>query len=221
MKTIHTLAGAVALASMTAACTTDPETGQRSISKAAIGAGVGALGGYLAGDVIGGRRDRTERIIGTGVGAIAGGAIGGYMDRQERALRERTAGTDVEVIRQGDDILLNIPSGVTFATNSFAIQPQFRGTLDRVAQTLGEYEQTMIDVYGHTDSSGNDGINLPLSQNRARSVADYLSSRGVRATRIATQGFGSSQPVATNDTPAGRAENRRVEIKVVPLRQEG
>lgn len=221
MKTMFKIGSAAALLASVAACTTDPVTGERTISKAAIGAGVGALGGYLAGDIVGGRRDRTEKIVGAGIGAIAGGAIGGYMDRQERELRERTAGTDVEVIRQGDDILLNIPSGVTFDTNSYAIQPQFRATLDKVAQTLNEYDQTFVDVYGHTDSTGNDQINVPLSQNRARSVGDYLSMRGVKAARIGTQGFGSSQPVATNDTPEGRQENRRVEIKLVPIRDEG
>ncbi|MFS0737306.1 OmpA family protein [Sphingomonas sp. 1P06PA] len=221
MKKMLKIGGAAALLASVAACTTDPVTGERTISKAAIGAGVGALGGYLAGDIVGGRRDRTEKIVGAGIGAIAGGAIGGYMDRQERELRERTAGTDVEVIRQGDDILLNIPSGVTFDTNSYAIQPQFRATLDKVAQTLNEYDQTFVDVYGHTDSTGNDQINIPLSQNRARSVGDYLAMRGVKSARIGTQGFGSSQPVASNDTPDGRQENRRVEIKLVPIRDEG
>src|SRR4051812_23919031 len=156
----------------TTACTTDPETGQQRLSKAAIGAGVGVLGGYLAGDIVGGRRDRTEKTLGAGIGAIAGGAIGAYMDKQERELRARTAGTGIQVERRGDDILLNIPSSVTFATNSAAIQPQFQKTLDEVAQTLSNYNQTYVDVYGHTDSTGNDAINIPLSQNRATSVAD-------------------------------------------------
>ncbi len=202
----------------TTACTTDPNTGQRTLSKAAIGAGIGVVGGYLAGDVVGGRRDRTEKIVGAGIGAIAGGAIGAYMDRQERELRQKTAGTGIEVERKGDDILLNIPSGVTFATNSAAIQPQFRQTLDQVAQTLSTYNQTYLDVYGHTDSTGSDRINIPLSENRANSVADYLATRGVQRARIGTQGFGSSQPVASNDTAEGRQENRRVEIKIVPVR---
>lgn len=202
----------------TTACTTDPQTGQRTISKAAIGAGLGVVGGYLGGDIVGGRRDRTEKIVGAGIGAIAGGAIGAYMDRQEQELRQKTAGTGIEVERKGDDILLNIPSGVTFATNSAAIQPQFRQTLDQVAQTLSTYNQTYLDVYGHTDSTGSDRINQPLSENRATSVADYLASRGVQRARIATQGFGASQPVASNDTAEGRQENRRVEIKIVPVR---
>jgi outer membrane protein OmpA-like peptidoglycan-associated protein len=200
----------------TTACVTDPETGQRSISKAAIGAAVGGGAGLLLGDLVGGRRDRTEKILGAGIGAIAGGAAGAYMDRQERELRARTAGTGVVVERQGDELLLTMPAGITFPVNSFQIQPQFYGTLDQVAQTLSAYPSTLVDVYGHTDPSGGDRINVPLSQNRAESVASYLSQRGVNRARIATQGFGSSRPVADNGTEAGRAQNRRVELRIVP-----
>lgn len=211
-------AAAMAVALLgTTACTTDPVTGQQRVSKAAIGAGVGVLGGYLAGDILGGRHDRTEKVVGAGIGAIAGGAIGAYMDRQERDLRARTAGTGIDVQRKGDDILLNIPAGVTFATNSAAIAPPARQTLDQLAQTLSTYNQTYLDVYGHTDSTGSDRINLPLSQSRADAVADYLASRGVVRARIATDGFGASQPIASNATPEGRQRNRRVEIKIVPV----
>lgn len=203
----------------TAACTTDPETGERRISKTAIGGIGGALGGYLLGDLVGGRADRTEKIVGVGIGGIAGAAIGAYMDKQEREMRARTAGTDVEVVRQGDDLLLNIPSGINFAYDSAAIQPQFRATLDKVASVLAEYNQTYIDVYGHTDSNGSDSYNQSLSERRAAAVADYLSSRGVQIARIATRGFGETQPIATNETDEGRAANRRVEIKVVPVTQ--
>jgi outer membrane protein OmpA-like peptidoglycan-associated protein len=203
----------------TAACTTDPNTGKRTISKAAIGGVGGAVGGYLLGDLVGGRSDRTEKIVGAGIGALAGAGIGAYMDAQEKKLRAQTAGTDVQVIRDGDNLLLNMPSGVTFATNQSAIQPQFRTTLDQVAQTLASYEKTYIDVYGHTDSTGNDSINQPLSRDRARSVADYLTTKGVQSARIGTQGFGSSQPVADNNNEIGRQANRRVEIKIVPVRE--
>ncbi|SFS04590.1 OmpA family protein [Sphingomonas jatrophae] len=219
MRRTHSLSAAVAALGLmtTAACTTDPVTGEQRVSRAAIGAGVGALGGFLAGDVLGGRRDRTEKIVGTGIGAIAGAAVGGYMDRQEQELRRKTAGTGVNVVREGDQIKLDIPAGITFDTNSYAIKPEFRSTLDQVASTLSDYPQTIIDVYGHTDSTGNDAINVPLSQNRARSVADYLSTRGVAPARMATQGFGASQPIASNDTPDGRSQNRRVEVRIVPL----
>jgi len=212
-----TIAAAATALLATAACTTNPETGERRMSRAAIGALAGAAGGYILGDVVGGRNDRTEKILGTGVGAIAGGAIGGYMDRQERELREKTAGTDIEVKRQGDEILLNMPAGITFDTNSYTIKPEFRSTLDNVAQTLAQYNQTFVDVYGHTDSTGTPAINQPLSENRARAVADYLGTHGVAQARIGTRGFGATQPVASNDTAAGRQANRRVEIKLVPV----
>jgi outer membrane protein OmpA-like peptidoglycan-associated protein len=189
----------------TTACVTNPDTGKRTISKAAIGGAGGAAAGLLLGDLLGGRNDRTEKIVGAGIGAIAGAGIGAYMDAQ--------------VTRDGDNLLLNMPSGVTFATNQSAIQPQFRTTLDQVAQTLASYEKTYIDVYGHTDATGNDSINLPLSRDRARSVADYLSTKGVQSARIATQGFGASQPVADNTSAAGKQANRRVEIKIVPVRE--
>ena len=211
------VAFSAALLATTAACVTDPVTGERHISKTAIGAGIGAVAGYFGGDLIGGRRDRTEKIVGAGIGAIAGGAVGAYMDKQERELREKTAGTGVEVVRQGDEIVLNMPSAITFAFDSYAIEPQFQDTLNDVAETLSSYPSTYIDVYGHTDSVGTDAYNMTLSQNRAQAVANYLSTRGVASARLATQGFGESQPIASNDTEAGRAQNRRVEIRVVPI----
>lgn len=203
----------------TSGCTTDPQTGERRISKAAIGGIGGALGGYLLGDIVGGRHDRTEKLVGAGIGGLAGAGIGAYMDRQERDLRQRTAGTDVQVIRRGDDLVLNIPSGITFAYDSADVQPQFQRTLDQVAETLTEYKQTYIDVYGHTDSTGSDAYNEALSQRRATSVADYLSAHGVQSARLGTRGYGETQPIAPNDTDAGRAANRRVEVKIVPITQ--
>jgi outer membrane protein OmpA-like peptidoglycan-associated protein len=203
------------------ACTTNPETGRREISRTAVGAVLGAGAGYLLGDVIGGRNDRTEQIIGAGIGAIAGGAIGNYMDRQEAELRRQTAGTGVDVIRQGDELLLRMPSGITFAFNRYDIQPQFQATLNEVAQTLNAYPSTMIDVLGHTDSIGSDAYNQTLSEQRARAVANYLIARGVNRARIATRGYGETMPIADNATEAGRAANRRVEIKVVPVSQPG
>jgi outer membrane protein OmpA-like peptidoglycan-associated protein len=212
-NTIIALTSLIALA----ACSTDPETGKKRISKAAIGGVAGAVGGYFLGDVIGGRRDRTEKILGAGIGAVAGAGVGVYMDNQEKKLRQQTAGTGVEVQRQGDEIKLIMPSGVTFDTNSAAVKPEFRATLDQLATTLSQYEKTMVDVYGHTDTAGNDSINIPLSNNRAQAVANYLSMRGVNPARLGTQGFGSSQPIATNATESGKAANRRVEIKLLPV----
>lgn len=201
----------------TTACTTNPETGNRRLSRAAIGAAIGGIGGFFAGDLIGGKGDRTEKIVGAGIGAIAGGAVGAYMDRQQRELERQTEGTGVEVIRQGDELVLNMPAGITFASSSYAIQPQFRDTLNQVAQTLKSYEKTFIDVRGHTDSTGGDAINVPLSQNRAQAVASYLIGQGVQSARIETRGYAATQPVADNSTEAGKQANRRVEIKIVPV----
>ena len=219
MRISHRIMGTAGLAAMlaTAACTTDPNTGQRQISKAAIGGIGGALGGYLLGDLVGGKRDRTEKILGAGIGAVAGAGSGAYMDAQERKLREETAGSGVDVIRDGDNLVLRMPSGITFSTDSAAVQPQFRPTLDEVSSVLAQYPKTYIDVYGHTDSDGADAYNQTLSERRAQSVADYLTSHGVQSARIATRGFGETQPIASNATPEGKASNRRVEIKIAPV----
>ena len=218
MRGAKSLAILLSASTLLAGCTTNPDTGERRLSKAAIGALAGTALGAGTGALVGGKRNRTEAIVGAGIGAIAGGAIGAYMDRQEAKLRQQTAGSGVEVERRGDELLLNMPSGITFATNSYAVQPQARATLDKVASTLAEYDQTYVDVYGHTDSTGTDAINEPLSRNRAEAVSNYLSGHGVAAARIGAQGFGAREPIASNDTPDGRQKNRRVEIKIVPVK---
>lgn len=209
---------AVSLLSLSA-CVTDPNTGQQKVSRTAIGAGGGALVGLLIGGLIGGR---TGRIIGAGIGGIAGGAVGYTMDKQIKQLREQTAGSGVDVspTDNGAAILVNLPNGVTFDTDSTLIKPAFRDTLDRVAQSMVQYPDSLIDVYGHTDSTGSDAYNQTLSENRARAVADYLTSRGVSAQRVRSQGFGETRPVASNNTEEGRSANRRVEIKIVPVTQD-
>ncbi|MDQ4420512.1 OmpA family protein [Sphingobium sp. DEHP117] len=220
MRKINAAAASVLILSLaTTACVTDPDTGRKTISKAAIGGVGGALGGYLLGDLVGGKRDRTEKILGAGIGAVAGAGIGAYMDAQEKKLRERTAGTGVEVARNGDDLLLRMPSGITFATDSDAVQSQFQPTLNQVASVLAEYPKTYIDIYGHTDSDGSDAYNQGLSERRASSVQSYLASHGVQSVRMAAKGFGESQPIASNGDPVGKAQNRRVEIKIVPVTQ--
>lgn len=221
MRRMSVFAALVVSGALLTACTTDPYTGQRTVNRTAVGIIGGAVGGYLLGDLVGGSHDRNAKVIGAGIGALAGGAAGHYMDRQEAELRRQTAGTGVDVIRAGDELVLRMPSGITFAVDSYALQPGAQATLNEVARTLASYDQTYIDVLGHTDSTGSDAHNQTLSQRRAQSVADYLSSRGVTRARMGIRGYGESQPIATNDSDAGRAQNRRVEIKVVPIAQPG
>lgn len=194
--------------------TTDPNDPNRTRTGALIGAGVGAVAGAATGDDAEDRRNRA--LAGAAVGAAVGAGVGVYQDRQEAALRQRMAGTGVDVVRQGDNILLNMPSNITFDFNSSALKPQFHSVLDNVASTLNEYGQSRIEVTGHTDSVGSDAYNQRLSEQRASSVAGYLSSRGISPGRMAVIGAGESRPVASNDTESGRAQNRRVEITIIP-----
>lgn len=219
MRRTHAFAALTASAVLATACTTDPYTGQQTINRTAVGILGGAVGGYLLGDLVGGNHDRNAKMIGAGIGAIAGGAVGNYMDQQEAELRRQTAGTGVDVIRTGDELVLRMPAGITFPVDSYALQPGVQGTLNEVSQTLASYNQTYIDVLGHTDATGSDAYNQTLSDRRAQSVAVYLSSHGVARARMGIRGFGESQPIASNDDETGRAQNRRVEIKVVPVTQ--
>ncbi|ALN61942.1 ompA family protein [Lysobacter antibioticus] len=197
-----------------------PPEQQGGMNRTQKGALIGALAGVAAGLLSG--DDATERrqraLIGAGVGGLAGGAIGNYQDRQERALRDRMAGTGVDVVRQGDNITLNMPSNITFAFNSASLDPQFYSVLDNVASTLTEYNQTIVEVAGHTDSIGTDAVNQRLSEQRAASVGNYLMSKGLVRDRFILTGAGKTRPIASNDTEAGRAQNRRVEITLVPVR---
>ena len=190
----------------------------RTQRNALIGAAIGAAAGLVSGD------DATERrqhaLIGAGVGGLAGGAIGRYQDNQERALRERMQGTGVDVVRDGDHITLDMPEAITFAFNSSTLNQRAYGVLDSVAETLREYDQTMIEVAGHTDSVGSDAYNDKLSRERAQSVANYLTGRGISGQRLIITGAGERYPIASNDTEAGRAENRRVEMTIVPIRND-
>ncbi|HEY6868309.1 MAG TPA: OmpA family protein [Novosphingobium sp.] len=206
---------AVSLVSLSA-CVTDPNTGEKKVSRTAIGGGVGALGGMLLGGLIGGG---TGRILGAGIGGIAGAAVGYTMDKQIKQLKEQTAGSGVDVTPtdNGQAILVNLPEGVTFDVGSYTLKPDFRATLDKVADSLKQYPNSLIDVYGHTDSTGSEAYNQTLSENRARTVANYLQMQGVAASRIRSQGFGETMPVADNTTEEGRRKNRRVEIKIVPV----
>lgn len=196
--------------------TTAPDDPNRTQRGALIGAAIGAAAGLLSGDDAVERRQRA--LVGAGVGALAGGAVGAYQDRQEAELRRQMAGTGVEVVRQGDNITLNMPSNITFDFDSSTLKPQFAPVLDNVAQTLTQYNQTVVEIAGHTDSVGTDQYNQALSERRANSVAAYLGSHGVMQQRMITVGAGESRPIASNDTESGRAQNRRVEITLVPVK---
>lgn len=210
---------ALAAVMLAGACTTDPYTGEQKVSNTAGGAALGAGLGALAGLAVGGSKNaqRNAVLIGAGVGALTGGAVGSYMDQQESQLRAQLQGTGVSVTRVGDQIVLNMPSNITFATDQDAVKSSFYSTLNSVALVLKKYNRTLVDVYGHTDNVGSDNYNYDLSQRRALSVANYLSTQGVDNRRFAVTGFGESRPVASNATEEGRAENRRVEIQLSPL----
>ncbi len=196
-----------------------PDDPNRTRNNALIGAAIGAVAGILSGDDALERRQRA--LVGAGVGAVAGGAVGVYQDRQEAELRRRTAGTGIEVTRDGDVIKLNLPDGVTFDFNRADLKSQFYPALDQVASTMAEYNQTVVEVSGHTDSVGSDDYNQRLSEQRANAVANYLSGRGLMRERFEVVGMGERYPVADNNSDYGRAKNRRVEIRVVPLTQGG
>ena len=201
---------------VSACATTDPWTGEDRPSRAGQGAAIGAGVGAVIGAISGG--DRLKRAaIGAGIGALSGAAIGTYMDRQEEALRQQLRGTGVSVTRRGDDIILNMPGNVTFGFDSADLRPDFFEVLNSVALVVEEFDQTVLVIDGHTDSTGSRSYNMGLSERRANTVGRYLESQGVAPVRIATYGYGPDHPVATNETEAGRQANRRVELTLMPV----
>ena len=178
----------------------------------ATGAGIGAVAGAVLSSATGGRAG-TGAVVGGAAGAVIGNIWSKRMEDRRVAMERATQGTGVEVSRTADNQLkLNIPNEVSFDTNSYAIKPAMRNVLDPFANSLRDDPATRIAIVGHTDNTGSDAINNPLSVERARSVRDYLAARGVSASRIQTEGRGSREPVADNGSDAGRAKNRRVEI---------
>lgn len=210
-----TIAGCASYTGQTSA----PDDPNRTQRGALIGAAIGVAAGLLTGDDAVERRQHA--MVGAGIGALAGGSVGAYQDRQEAELRRQMAGTGVDVVRQGDNITLNMPGGVTFDFDKADVKPEFKPVLDDVARTLAQYNQTVIEVAGHTDSVGSDQYNQALSQRRANAVAGYLGSHGVMSQRMITVGAGETRPIASNDTDSGRAQNRRVEVTLVPVEQQG
>lgn len=209
----------IAFLSVAAACTTNPYTGEPQVSKTVIGTGVGAATGAAVGAIGGaiGGKPGTGAAIGAGVGALAGMGVGAYMDRQEAILREQLAGTGVRLIREGNNLRLIMPGNITFATDSTDIASHFYPVLSSVSIVLKQYPETLIEISGHTDATGSAEYNQRLSEQRAQSVAQYLITQGVAPQRILARGMGESMPIASNSTPEGRAQNRRVEIRIHPM----
>ena len=206
--TVTTLAAALALSG----CANMSETQQDS----AKGAGIGALAGVLLGAATGGSKGAAKgAVIGAGAGALGGYIWSTKMQEQKKAMEAATAGTGIGVTQTADNRLkLDVPADAGFATGRSTVSPTLQGVLSQFAGTLNANPVTAIAIVGHTDSTGSDAVNNPLSFDRANATRDYLVSRGVAASRIATDGQGSRQPVADNSTAQGRAANRRVEIYV-------
>ena len=214
--------GVSAAALVAAGCTTtDPYRSNPPRNNTGTGAIVGAVAGGLLGyltNTSDSEEGRTNALIGAGVGALAGAAVGNYMDRQQRELEQQLSGSGVGVAREGDTLILRMPSDVTFATASANIDSRFYAVLDDVAQVLNTYDQSIVDIVGHADSRGELAYNQTLSEQRASSVAGYLINRGVLRERLYVAGMGETAPIASNDTEQGRAMNRRVEIVIRPVR---
>ncbi len=220
-KLLLTGASVAILLGGVACTTTDPYSSTPRRNNTATGALAGALGGAVLGyltNTSNSEQGRKNALIGAGIGALGGAAVGQYMDRQQRELEAELSGSGVGVARQGDNLVLRMPSDVTFASNQSSITPRFNATLDDVAAVLNRYDQSIIDIVGHADSDGADDYNLTLSRQRASSVAQALVSRNVLADRLYVDGRGESAPIASNATAEGKAQNRRVEILIRPFR---
>ncbi|MCI5106437.1 MAG: OmpA family protein [Pseudomonadales bacterium] len=202
------------LALTLASCTTiDPYTGEQRTSRAVQ---YGAIGAVVCGLIGAGESGQRARNAAAGCGAIGAG-VGAYMDAQERELREELAGTGVQVQRVGDELQLIMPGNVTFPTDAYTVRNEFMPVLDSVARVLYKFTDTRLQVTGHTDSTGARDYNFNLSDRRATSVANYLASQGIDQNRLIVQGMGPDQPIASNDSATGRAQNRRVELSIVAL----
>lgn len=200
-------------------CAIDPYSGEEKVSNTGKGAGIGALAGAVLGAAVSSDDDREKgALIGAAAGAAAGGGYGYYMDRQEARLRQQLEGTGVRVQRIGDTLKLIMPGNITFATNSDQVAASFTDVLASVGAVLREYDKTQVEVKGFTDSTGSFEYNQQLSERRAQSVARHLINHQVAPSRIRTAGYGPRYPIASNDSESGRAQNRRVEIDLVPAR---
>ncbi len=208
------LLSALIALSFLSACAIDPYTGESKVSKTAWGTGIGTAAGAGIGALVGGKKGA---LIGAGIGAASGAGVGAYMDVQARKLRQELEGTGVRVVKNGETVVLVMPGNITFDTNQSNIKSNFKPVLDSVAKVLTEFDKTKVQVTGYTDNTGTAAINNKLSADRANSVASYLKLRGVAAARVYASGLGSSNPIASNTTAAGREQNRRVEITLINM----
>jgi outer membrane protein OmpA-like peptidoglycan-associated protein len=221
MKSSVLVAGLAAL-SLAACSTVNPYTNQPQLSNTAGGTIVGTGSGAVLGAIVGtatGTDPRVAALLGAGIGGITGAAIGSYMDQQEAELRAQLQGTGVSVTRVGQQIILNMPSNITFGVDSATVQPTFSETLISVGLVLKKFNKTIVDVYGHTDNTGSDAHNQDLSQRRAVAVATILANQGIDQRRFYIEGKGETDPIASNANETGRSQNRRVEIQISPIQQ--
>ncbi len=220
MKKHTILLTSLCLAMGVSGCTTiNPYSGEEQTSNAVKGGAIGAATGALVGVLSSSKKDRGKgALIGAASGAALGGGIGYYMDVQEAKLRQKMKGTGVSVTRSGDQIILNMPNNVTFDSNASQLKPAGANTLSGAAMVLKEYEDTRVHIIGHTDSSGSRELNMRLSEQRAESVGTALITMGVDASRLSMSGVGPDQPVASNSTAAGKAQNRRVTLTLSPTK---
>lgn len=211
----------VTILGLNACQTVDPYTGEKKVNAASKGAAIGAAAGAVVGAISGNdaQERRKRAMIGAGIGGLAGAGIGAYMDKQEADLRKEMEGTGVSVTRQGDNITLNMPGNITFKSGSAELSPSFPKVLDGVNMVLKKYEKTIVEVDGHTDNVGTAEYNQSLSERRAHTVTNYLVAKGVKSERTISMGVGETHPVASNNSDAGRAANRRVELTLLPLKQ--
>ena len=195
--------------------TTNPYTGEQQTSKLVWGTALGTAAGAATGALVDKNHGRGA-LIGAAAGAAVGGGVGYYLDTQEAELRQELESTGVRVVRDSDSIRLVMPGNITFQSDSADINSGFYPTLNSVAKVLKKYSDSTVMVMGYTDSTGSVDYNQALSQRRAQSVASYLIGQGVKSSRFEVMGMGISNPIASNSTAEGRAQNRRVEIKIIP-----
>jgi outer membrane protein OmpA-like peptidoglycan-associated protein len=220
MKNWLNLTAVAASVALLVGCTNNPYTGEQQAGKVGVYGGLGAVAGAAIGAATSSKKDRAKgALIGAAVGGAAAGGYGAYVDNQEAKLRQTLLNSGVQVQRDGDNLILIMPGNITFASSSANITSSFHPTLDSLVLVFKEFNKNGINIVGHTDSTGSLQLNQNLSNHRALSVANYLTTKGIAGSRISAYGAGPNQPIASNANEAGRAQNRRVEITLLPPQQ--